>query len=349
MRCTWLISANVSGDTPSTWNCPLASVRYRVLVPARALDAAGHQVRWLQLEHSSAPALDETSAALLNVDVVVVAKVFARGSVRAARRAREFGAKLIVDLCDDHFETPELAEAYLELCQMADGITASTAAMAEVIARRTGRTAAQIDDPFEGPRGEPRFAPALRSQPLKLLWFGHPVNFDTLLACLPELQSLAREIPLELHCVTDLAAARQSPLWPALAHAATPGFTLRATPWSLPATWHALAECNLVILPSLPEQKKLVKSPNRAVEALRAGRLPLAYPLPAYQELSAGCWVGEDLAAGIRWAVQNPRSVLAKIHAGQHLLERRFSPGQIGHVWEGVLQAVAESSELAHV
>ncbi len=289
MRITWLISGQVTGRTPAEWDCPLASVRYRVLAPARWLVNEGHVCNWLLLSE-----LERTD--------------------------------------------PESRQ----LCNQADMLTASTTTMAEVIRDRTGRKAAIIDDPFEGPLGHPHFCPRVLSNEVRLAWFGHPVNFDTILAMLPGLKSLSRELPLELHVVTDLNAAKQSPLLAELQRAVDQRLQLRLTPWSLQATWQALAQCDLVVIPSLPSAKKLVKSPNRVVEGIRSGRLVLAYPLPAHQELAPGLWLGDDMAAGIRAALADPRAALETIIAGQSIIARRFSPQRIAQRWEAVLEQLAE-------
>lgn len=344
MRITWLISGQVTGRTPAEWDCPLASVRYRVLAPARCLVNEGHFCQWLtlgELERTNEDSRQRVTA-LLSADVVVISKVLAGGSVAALERAASAGAQVVVDLCDDHFDTPELSDTYFELCERADLITASTTTMAEVIRDRTGRKAAIIDDPFEGPLGQPHFCPRVLGNEVRLAWFGHPVNFDTILAMLPGLKSLSREMPLELHLVTDLNAAKQSPLLAELQRAVDQRLQLRLTPWSLNATWQALAQCDLVLVPSLPSVKKLVKSPNRAVEGIRAGRLVLAYPLPAYQELAPGLWLDEDVAAGIRAALADPRAALETITAGQSIIARRFAPQRIAQRWEAVLEQLAE-------
>jgi glycosyltransferase involved in cell wall biosynthesis len=346
MRITWLISAQVSGQSPAQWDCPLASVRYRVLAPARFLVEQGHQTAWLRFDQLQAAEIDLQVAARLHADVVVVSKVLSKGSVEAATTAKKNGAKLVVDLCDDHFDTENLRDAYFKLCEMADTITASTAAMAQTIQQRTGRAAQVIDDPFEGPLGEPTFCPLALSDRIKLVWFGHPVNFDTVLSMLPGLKKLSSTVPLELHIVTDETAAQQSPLFGELHNAVSDRLQLKLTPWSLAATWQGLAQCDLVVVPSLPEQKKQVKSPNRVVEGIRAGRMVIAYPLPAYVELRDYLWLGEEIADGIRWAIANPQKVLEQITQGQLAIGRRFSPRTIGGRWEALLQQVVENEPI---
>jgi glycosyltransferase involved in cell wall biosynthesis len=351
MRITWLISSAVSlvdgpTDKPASlsvplsatrWYSPLASLRYRVLSPARYLQEEGHQNQFLRLDQQ--PDRDEIIRAL-RADVVVVSKVLARGSVELAQQAKQLGARVVVDLCDDHFDTAELGPAYQTLCRTADRVVASTAAMAQVIARRTGVQPTIIDDPYEGPPGRPRFEPS--NNAAKLLWFGHPVNFDTLADMVPRLGALARRRPLSLHVVSDPSNNGIRAFVEQVNRQHGPGLTARFTVWSPEATWQALADCDLVVVPSLPAAKKLVKSPNRVVEPLRAGRFVVAYPLPSYIELAGFLCLEENVAAGVEWALANAAEVRHRIEAGQAYVHRRFDPQVIARVWEAVLLQTVE-------
>jgi glycosyltransferase involved in cell wall biosynthesis len=315
----------------------LASIRYRVLAPARYLQEQGHQNQFLRLDQT----VDgEQLTQALRADVVVISKIFAGRSVELVRQAQAYGARVIVDICDDHFDTPDLSQAYGSLCGIADRIVASTAAMAKVIHQRTGKHAAIVDDPYEGPHGEPRFSPAARA--VQLLWFGHPVNFDTVADMVPKLATLSRSLPLSLHVVSDATNSNIRAFLDSAAAQHKPGLTTRFTPWSPEATWEALGDCDLVVVPSLPAAKKHVKSPNRVVEPLRAGRFVVAYPLPSYVELQDFIWLGENMADGIVWAMSNRNELGRRLEAGQDFVNRRFSPLTVARVWEAVLLQTAE-------
>lgn len=337
MRFTWVISSPVTVDR-GEWYSPLASIRYRVFPPARYLRDEGHQVHFVRLDERVPPAQFDQR---LQADAVVISKVLQAGSVEIAERAKRIGSRVIIDLCDDHFDSHELGSAYSSLCGIADCIVASTNAMAQVIRRHTGRLAIVIDDPFEGPLGEPRFEP--RCERLRLAWFGHPVNFDTIVAMTPGLVRLSYKQPLSLH-VISAAGVGNIEAYLADAHLRNGSrLCTRFTPWSPDATWQALSDCDLVVVPSLPDAKKLVKSPNRVVEPLRAGRFAVAYPLPSYQELSQFLWLAEDVAAGIEWAIANQPAVLQRIKAGQEFINRRFSPRIVALRWAAALEQLVES------
>ena len=102
-----------------------------------------------------------------------------------------------------------------------------------------------------------------------------------------------------------------------------------------------------MVVPSLPSAKKLVKSPNRVVEPLRAGRFVAAYPLPSYVELGDYIWLGHNIADGVQWALQNPAEVRRRLTAAQTHLDRRYSPLATGRAWEAVLLQTVECERRA--
>lgn len=189
--------------------------------------------------------------------------------------------------------------------------------------------------------GAPAFAPGAR---VKLLWFGGLTNLDSVLMMMAALVPFAAERALDLHLVTapapELVAACAE--WH---RKLAPRIALRLTPWSLDATWAALAAADLVAIPTdrhlAGGPGRTVKSPNRMVEALRAGRFPLAHPIPAYQELGAYGWVDDDLIMGLGWALAHPEAVRARIAAGQAAIAARFAPEVVARSWAAALRGAA--------
>jgi hypothetical protein len=103
------------------------------------------------------------------------------------------GVRVVVDICDDHFERPAEGAHQRALIALADEVIASTQAMAESIQRNTGRESRVVTDPVEGPRGEPRFEP--RFPELRMVWFGHPSNLDGVSEKGAELLRVAASVP----------------------------------------------------------------------------------------------------------------------------------------------------------
>ena len=333
MRIRWILSAlGVDARHPTL---PWASYRYRAKIPMRELAARGHACDWLPLRR------DDTGAAALDgADVLVFAKNHTERDevVALLERARARGVPTVVDTCDDYFATGhELAPYYRTLVTLATVVTTSSFQLAAAIEDATDVEAHVVRDPYEGPRGEPRWAPS--GTMVKALWFGMRQNVHALL---DQAVDLARRI--EPYSLEIVAVTRHSPgleqTFEALS-SQTPGkLAMRLVDWSLQGNWDALRDCDLGLLPiNRSDRFFLAKGPNRLVETLWAGRYAVASAIPSYEEFRPWAWLGDDLAAGIRWALAHPAEVLAKIAAAQAHIARHYSPQAAAAEWEAALSA----------
>lgn len=144
MRVTWL------NTDPQ-----FASARLRSLIPRDILRAQG---------------LIEPG-----VDIVIAAK-----HGWNPLTVREHAKKMIMDVCDDHFDGP-LAGHYRLACGIADAVTCNSAVMKDQIFVHTGRIATVIDDPYEDPELEPTGGEGV-------LWFGHSSNMKDLEAVVDQIR-----------------------------------------------------------------------------------------------------------------------------------------------------------------
>jgi glycosyltransferase involved in cell wall biosynthesis len=317
MRIVWVSFAPLR-KTPAGLTSDLASVRYRLTLPAAALP--GSKVTHLASGANRRTLLERFAGA----DVVVFGKLFDAAfaepvlEVIAALRGR--GVKVIADYSDDNFAHPALGAAYRALANAADLLVASTEGLAEVLRAEAAAPVHVVTDPVEGRRGEPRTA---TRRPVQLLWFGHPLNLDTLRFGLPQIR---QEFSLTLVSAPGSGAE-------AAGH--------RFRPWTPSAVFEELRECDAVIIPSDPHNpRKVVKSPNRFTESLWAGRFVIAHPLPSYQPLAGYGWVGDDLGDGLAWLLENPEAAAARVRAGQRAVEEQFSPQAVGRAWQAAIAAL---------
>lgn len=350
----------------------LASARYRALIPAREFEQQGHRVNFLNLRTQ-----DDIQEPGDTADIYVVTKLLggankdelqqlADRSLRFAHAVRGQGARVVSDHCDDHFGHPFLGGYYRELIDLSHGIVASTSSLADIIRQQTGRQAAVISDPVEGIQQPARFDPprplsildkilpqrrfsdaiAGYTRPLNLLWYGHPSNLDTLEAFLPDLPRLARHIPMRLEIMTAPNSGAEV-MCQRYSQGSDSSLAIKFLSWSLDAMWPALSRCDIVALPSnLDSQRKLVKSPNRLLEALWAGRYAVADPLPSYQGLEQWAWLSGDLVTGIRWALSNPREVEMRIRLAQEYIQRHHSPRAVADKWHALFRDVSAQLDM---
>ena len=321
----WLIGAPIERHPIDGLTSKLASARYRCLIPACELRNLNVRCSIFSNLYRADPILVGRKLQQLDVDIVVVGKLLGPSLLETARIARSQGRYLIADFTDDFFRHPRLGSLHRELAQLADKMVASTLQMAEAIEQNTQRASVVVLDPYEGPKGEPKFAP--RRERLELLWFGNAINFRTLGPVLPQLAALSERQPLRLTVVTALSQIASVP------GQLPPNFSVNLAEWSCQALWQHLAACDVVIIPSLPAPHYSAKSPNRLVEAIWAGRAVAAYPVASYCEFRDVCWLGKNIAEGIAWMTRNSGLVQKQIAAGQTLIAKKYAPPAVAAQW----------------
>lgn len=260
----------------------------------------------------------------------------------AALKAR--GVKVIADFSDDNFAHPQVGPFHHSLANAVDALIASTTELANVLGAITSAPVAVVTDPVEGRRGEPYVhnkSGVMPRGPLRLLWYGHHRNLDTLQVGMPQLEGIASATPFSLVLISTPSKGAEN-----IAAQATGAWRSRGSeclfrPWSNYAVFAALRECGAVIIPSNPhDPRKIVKSPNRFTEAIWAGRFVVAHPLPSYDALAEFGWVGENLADGLTWLEDHPHQAVERIRAGQAVIAERFTPATIAALWKNAVLKV---------
>ena len=313
----------------------LASVRYRVLLPMWELASRGHDVTLIPLD---GPSSVERLRGLGKLDVVLLWKYAGTLGLheRIVKAAHSHGAALAYDVCDDYSEHSMFGAEFLSTIHDADIVIAASQALAQVIAEKTTRVATIISEPFEGPKGEARFSP--RAERLKLLWFGHWSNFESLDATIPDLLEFGARWPLALTVVT-LAEKQLLARFKQFNQRHRHLLSLRYEEWSPKATWGALAGADIVVIPQqLNNRLRMAKSPNRLVESMWAGRFVVASPIPAYLEFGEWAALHERIADGLEWTVANRQALAGRIARAQEYIEKHYSPGAIADRWERALR-----------
>lgn len=354
MRVNWVAYNTVELKDGQLYS-RVASARYRVIQPMAGLVQRGHVATLVQFDIDDVPDQVMTK---FDADVVVFSKLItpnrdhfgklAATSRTVIDRLRSTGRRVVADLNDNYFEHPFYGEFFRDLVGRVDAVVTSTPEMSALVARYTALPVTIVTDPFEGPRGAPRFAPPARrsrswfgnrgggSEPLQLVWFGHPTNWKTMRAVVESLLELREwTIELEIITATERGVEQFCDEFNARHGRAC---RLRFTPWSLAATWGGLARAALVLIPSSPHDAgKAVKSPNRLVESLRAGRFTVASSIPSYRSLAPYCWLGDSIVEGLKWALDHPDEAQHRALEGQGLVEARYSPAVIAGAWEAVI------------
>ncbi|MDD2834141.1 MAG: hypothetical protein PHD12_09040, partial [Methylotenera sp.] len=265
-RIIWL-TAGVIKQQDGEKTSDLASARYRVLAPATALENIGWQSEFVN-EQNATLVGGWGSAVPKAGDTVIVSKIFTDFGLQLAKDAKARGARVIVDFCDNFLNHPQRGPLQQSLISIADKIIASTDVIAHAIIETGKPVAMVISDPVEMQKQAIQFSP---KKTLQLVWFGHANNIDTLARFLPYLAQYASKQKLSLNVVTTLPNGAED-----LAKITPSQLNVEYTPWSKAATQKAIADCDIVVIPTLDSDFKNAKSPNRLLEPLWCGRFVVA-------------------------------------------------------------------------
>lgn len=230
--------------------------------------------------------------------------------VTLAKECQADGCKVVADLGDDHFRHATWGPVYIEMAKLADALVTPTENMAGRIMKYIGRKAdCIIGDPYEEPW---RAAHANGAE--RFLWYGGVSNLKDLLPY----RQFMKEIDL-----TILTGANHRE-------------SFHYIRWSPQAQTEQLGLANVVFLPVRKGVE--YKSPNRLVNALRAGCFVVGDTHPSHREFRDFCWTGNPVT-GIKWAQHFRNDLNDMVTAGQAYIET-YSPEAIGKQWTQLLTSL---------
>ena len=224
--------------------------------------------------------------------------------LEGATAAKAQGVKIIADLGDDHFATDQV---YHDFAKLADAIVCPTQAMRARIYDYTKRDAAVIPDPYEQEESAPH------ADGENLLWFGNIVNIK------------------DITNVSHLLAGRT------LRVVSGPRLLPTVIPWSPENIKIEFSRANIALFPTRPGSEN--KSPNRLLNAIRAGLFPVCMKHPAYMEFRSMVWVGH-FPTGLRWTDAFRGDLNALVKGAQDYIRDRYSPAEVGRQWASFLEGV---------
>lgn len=239
-------------------------------------------------------------------DVLVLSKPTIRDVLSARLIAAKGVQQIVADFCDDHF-LDDQRMVYQEVANLATLVICPTAAMADIIRYHTGRHATVVPEAYAHEESPPHCTDQRR-----LLWFGHQSNHYSLQRILPWVPGI--------RVVTN---------------------TFGAIQWSEETVAAELAQADIVVLPATAPGK----SPNRAVQAIRAGCFVVAEPHRAIESFP-GVWIGARIEDGIAWATKHPSLAQAWTADAQRYIEEVYSPERCALAWTTAIDSLATEGAL---
>jgi hypothetical protein len=338
----------------------LASVRYRGLIPACALED----------ENLTTAICSHAAPSPVSPLVAIAVKPLAGADAAWVSTMRACGIPTVVDLCDNIFVAgyggadSRIADTFRETSR-SGLVTVPTQVLKEVVEQNTGISPMQIrvvPDIVETPallRRQKRMvqdhadamtprnawlkvstwagrnARALGGEGPILLWFGnHGGSYASFgLSDLVIWEDALRD-----------ASGLGAQLWVVSNHRerfeamrASLPIRSRYFEWSPGRVDMLLALADVCLVPNSMDVFSQGKSSNRALKALAAGVPVVATPTPAMRELDGGLWL-ENPAAGVRAYVED--RVLRDRHLGhaRRIMARDFSMQALRNVMSGVVR-----------
>jgi hypothetical protein len=217
----------------------------------------------------------------------------------------------IFDITDGHYDTQGLGDWYYNMSRSATAVTASSPWLAEYIEEKTGVEAIYVPDPYEFPE-----RPFEWRGGQSVLWFGSNPNFRTLKG-------------IELDCPLEIITGCNEP---------GSKLNVKMIPYSREAMLDGFSRHDIVIIPVAKLARKYVNNANRAINAIRQGKVVVGHDIPSHRELEDYMIVADDILGGIMWARQHPANCKAMVEAGQDYIRDRFSPAAAAAGWRSVFE-----------
>jgi len=315
----------------------IASVRYRTEAPVTMLGSRGHDAEIFAPERSAF------------YDVIVFSKTYSADDRALAKAARQRGARVVLDLCDNHFYNPYDLPRYrrardeiLEMISLSDRVVCTTEALAAVVRHETGGAVAPVVVGDVAERLKPRRPPRPAGSALRLLWFGShgspnaPSGLSDVLTIREELEALAARTPVELTICSNSAEKYEELIAPLRVQT-------RYIEWSTDGFPRVLGRADAAILPLTVNPFTACKSHNRLTSALYAGLPTLATGIESYCEFGAYCTL-DDWSGGFVALTENLQDERRRALTSRDQIDSAWSPEALAPVWEQALDLPSGSS-----
>jgi hypothetical protein len=355
MLIHWIVDG-IKGDLENGFSSPLASNRYRAIIPAAQLRSEGHTVVFIPMSSWTS---SRAGSASPSPDVCVIGKLlpnndpqrFERLALQVLDGMAEAATRQITtvaDFSDDHFDNPQVGAYWRALAAHADICTAGSDMMAQTVQRHSNGLVVTVGDPLASPASQPRIFQRIKgmsawvqsllggsrsARRLKLVWYGNNGNW-------PSMQRWA-------DALGDYSATQSLLIWVVTRPNSTienyiqrfndkyrPAALMELIPWDETTQWSVVEDADIVLVPSdLSAKAKTAKSANRLTDALHAGRYVVASPLPAYEAFKSYVSLTDDPVQAIREYLAQPLQAMEKLSAGQVAARTRHEAVQVATEW----------------
>jgi hypothetical protein len=306
---------------------PGASARLRVISPALELIKFGHHVKITSIPN------EQTNINFNNdSDLYILSKITNPSHLNQIASYFEINKdkRLIIDICDNRFETNIYHSLFVKLVEMSTAVFCNSLAMSKIISKYSNHKFIDIlPEPIEG---DQLLRKELDPDNVRLLWFGHQDGLFQLKKNYQQIQSMTQI--RSLHIVT--APTNEVLSWiDQINNSSKNRLPLIFNPWSINGLRNAASISDISVLPGSNDNFWLTKSPNRLLQSLWYGLRVAAFPFDSYLNYDKYICLDFNIVNAITKSITNyPEADYINI------INSTYSKKSIGEIWNSSINKI---------
>ena len=262
--------------------------------------------------------------------LLILAKPFDISTLDLVNLAVEKKIKIISTFDDWNFDENKVSKKRVnfweQIAKASNSVVVKTFTAKKVLKKNLNIESEIIEDCLEFDSEKPIIDFTL---PIKLCWFGKHTNHDTLLEGIRQLSEYKKLI--HINVITNQIENPHTSILEDVKKLQLKKIKVNFEKWNLSFN-NEIVKSDIVIIPTIEDKLRLVKSHNRLTESLNLGRFVIANNTPYYNELKKYCYLG-NLKDGLIWIFKNKKKAIKQIHEGQKYVIDRFSKEAISKKW----------------
>jgi hypothetical protein len=319
MKITFLTKYPIIKNGANLYS-PGASARLRVICPALELIKFGHHVSITTIPNEQSSIKFENDS-----DLYILSKITNPKHLNQIAIFFELNKdkQLIIDICDNRFETDIYHELFIKLVAISSAVFCNSLTMANIISKYSDHKIIEILP--EAIEGNQLHRKPIDPNNVRLLWFGHQDGLFQLKKNLQKIQSLPQIH--SLHLVT--APTNDVLLWlDQINNNSANSLPVIFSPWSIIGLRKAASISDISILPGSNDSFWVTKSPNRLLQSLWYGLRVAAFPFDSYLNYKEHICLNEDIKKAILNSIEcHPSTEYI------NMINSNFSNLAIGKAW----------------
>ena len=271
--------------------------------------------------------------------LVIFAKPFHTNAINLALEAVKQNIKIILTCDDWNFDKSNLKRAQINeimtsIAKISNSVVVKTNIAAEIVKKNTNIDCDVIPDCIESKGFE---SINNISYPFKLGWCGKHTNWDTLYYGILEI--LKYDILANLTVITNFTKKFDNFKYN-IKELKQKKILINFIEWS--PNYHSMFyNTDIILVPYIYDNRRLVKSINRITDALNLGKIVVSSKMPFNKNLNNYCVLG-NLGEGLKWIKNNKKEALIKAKLGKEWSTKNFNIEKISQQWLDLIKQLSE-------